>query len=480
MTKSLTLFNNSSSSKVNNNRWQPYFMLGIVANATIWASSFFVLQVQPPTYVSSLNAILPGSSDGTVSVPNVGNASYQNLSAFSQDTRATYSIIATSEPVLRAAAKQLDLPLKSFIPPHYRVKLVPNTSMMTFETKAATPKEAESKTLAIYQAFQARLNVLRAQETLQREAGFQSALSSAQKRLEIAQKRLSDYKASSGLNSNGQVVALSSNIDQLRAQRTQLLVQEQQARTRLLELSASLNPSAQQAENASIIATDQIFQQNYKLYSDTSAALVDLSSRFLPNHPTVVAQKAKRDAAYKGMLTRSQYLLGRPISQATLKQLNPVITNGSARELITLKADLRALQSQSQATNKQIIQLEGRLKSLAKQETTLDALTRDFKVAEAVFTSTLGKLDVGKSNVFGSYPLIQTLATPSLSLSSPIQKFVLLGASLGSLLVTTGLVTLWLRKRKTWTTEEDRAIENPEYKRKNLGFPERNVESHSL
>jgi len=48
------------------------------------------------------------------------------------------------------------------------------------------------------------------------------------KRLETAQKRLSDYKeASSGLNSNAQVMALSSNIDQLRAQ---LLVQEQQTR----------------------------------------------------------------------------------------------------------------------------------------------------------------------------------------------------------------------------------------------------------
>lgn len=478
MTKSLSLFNNSSS-KVNNNRWQPYLLLGIVANAAIWGSAFFVLQFQPPAYKSSLNVILPGTSDGAVSVPNVGNATYQNLSAFSQDTRATYSIIATSQPVVTAAAKQLNIPLKSFSPDNYRIKLVPNTTMMTFETKAATPKEAEDKTLAIYQAFQTRLNVLRAQETLQREAGFQSALSSAQQRLEIAQKRLSDYKASSGLNSNAQVVALSNNIDQLRAQKTQLLVQEQQTRTRLKELSKSLNPSAQQAESASLIETDQIFQQNFKLYNDTSAALVDLSSIFLPDHPAVVAQKARQDAAQKAMLARSQYLLGRPINQATLKQLNPVITNGSARELITLQADLRALQSQSQETNQQIIQLEGRLKSLAKQETTLDAFTRDFKVAEAVFTSTLGKLDVGKSNVFGSYPLIQTLSTPTLGLSSPIQNFVLVGASLGSLLITTGITTLWLRKRKIWTTEAG-AIATPDYKKNNVGFPERNVESPSL
>lgn len=477
MTESLTISHTSSKSRVNN-RWQPYIVLGIVANTAIWASAFFVLNFQPPTYTSSVNAILPGSSEGNVSVPNVGNANFQTLSAFSQDTRATYSIIATSTPVVRAAAQQLNMPLKSFSPSRYRVKLVPNTTMMTFETKAATPKEAEEKALAIYQAFQARLNMLRSQETLQREVGFQSALSSAQQRLEVAQKRLSDYKARSGLNSNTQVAALSSTIDQLRAQRTQVLVQQQQARTRLKELSTSLNPSAQQAKDASIIEKDQVFQQSLKIYSEASAAFVELSSKFLTDHPSVVNMKSSRDAAQRAMLARSQYLLGRPINQATLRQLNPVITNGSARELISQQADLRAFQSQAQEINKQISQLEVKLKSLSQQETTLDALNRDFKVAEAVFTSTLGKLDVGRANVFGSYPLIQTLSEPVLGLSSPIQKFVLLGAGLGSLLVTTGIISLWLRRRKNLISEQERGIEIPEYESNNLRFP-KNVD-HAL
>jgi len=105
-----------------------------------------------------------------------------------------------------------------------------------------------------------------------------------------------------------------------------------------------LNPSAQ-AESASILETDQIFQQNFKLYSDTSAALVDLSSRFLPNHPTVVAQKARRDAAYSGMQT-GQYLWATN-QPGNPKSIKPMITNGSARQLITMQADLQALQSQS-------------------------------------------------------------------------------------------------------------------------------------
>jgi len=69
-------------------------------------------------------------------------------------------------------------------------------------------------------------------ETLQRGELASNLLLVLVKRLETAQKRLSDYKASSGLNSSS-VVALSSNIDQLRAQQTQLLVQEQWLCTRL-------------------------------------------------------------------------------------------------------------------------------------------------------------------------------------------------------------------------------------------------------
>jgi uncharacterized protein involved in exopolysaccharide biosynthesis len=153
--------------------------------------------------------------------------------------------------------------------------------------------------------------------------------------------------------------------------------------------------------------------------------------------------------------------LGKPFSLASLKQLNLNGTNSStAREalfqqLVTVQADQKGLTAQAQTMDQQIIELEKRLKELAQQESNLDALKRDTQVAEAVFSSTLTRLDIGKSNAFGSYPLIQIVAEPSLSDSpiAPKKSYVYLGAGLGSFFSTTGFALLWLYscKRKKLT-----------------------------
>jgi phage shock protein A len=87
------------------------------------------------------------------------------------------------------------------------------------------------------------------------------------------------------LNSEEQIKDLTTNIEQLRRQRAEILAQQQQATTRLKELSTNLKLSAGQATDAFRLQTDQIFQQNLKNYSEASAALVVLESKFLPNHP---------------------------------------------------------------------------------------------------------------------------------------------------------------------------------------------------
>ncbi|OUL33339.1 hypothetical protein BV372_16740 [Nostoc sp. T09] len=442
-------------------RWQRYFFLGLATNLVFWASAFLYLKVTPPTYTSSSAINLPGAwTNANVNLPNIGQANYENVSPYAalstQDPREIYKFIAESEPVLKAAASQLNMSLEEFGNP--RLKLIVNTSLMSVEFQAASPEKARIKSIAFYQALQARLNELRNQEASQRDIGYQSALTSSQKKLAIVQKRLSNYKASSGLSSDNQITDLTTNIEQLRRQRAEILAQQQQASTRLAQLSANLKLSAGQATDAFTLQSDQIFQQNLKNYSDASAAVVVLESKFLPNHPTLVTEKAKRDAAQQALLDRGQSLLGRPVSLATLKQLNLSSNNFSNtaprdtlfQELVKVQADQKGLTTQAQALDQQIAQLESRLKILTQQQTTLDSLKRDTQIAEAVFSSTLTRLDISKSNTFGSYPLIQLVSQPTLpkNPSSPNKKLVLLGAASGSLFVSLGLVLLWWRERK--------------------------------
>ncbi|MEI2580822.1 GumC family protein [Scytonema sp. PRP1] len=456
-----------SKSAVNQGRWQRYLLLGLATNLAFWGSAFFYLKVTPPTYTSSSALNLPeAASNANVTLPGIGQASYQDSSPYgsnsSQDPRENYKFIAQSESVLKGAAAQLNMSLGEFGSP--QVKVLDNTTIMTVQFKGASPQEAQNKSLAFYKALEARLNELRTQEGIRRDAGFQTALNSSQKKLQSAQKSLSDYKARSGLNSDDQIKDLTTNIEQLRRQRAEILAQQQQASTRLRQLSASLKLSAGQATDAFVLQSDQIFQQNLKDYSEASAAVVVLESKFLPIHPTVVAEKAKRDAAQQALLARGQALLGRPVSLGTLKQLNLSSAGSDSgrdalfEQIVTVQADQKGLTAQAQAIDQQIAQLENRLKNLVHQGSNLDALKRDMQVAEAVFSSTLTRLDIGKSNASGSYPLIQVVAEPSLpdSPTSPKKSYVYFGAAVGSLFSTTGLVLLWLRscKRKHLTSKD--------------------------
>jgi len=450
--------------------WQSYLALGLLTNVAVWLSAVLYLKLTPPTYTSYSAIAVPGEGGVTnVNLPNIGQASYERSSPYAittQDPREGYKFIAESEPVLKAAASQLDETPASFGKP--RIKVVDNSPIIEVEFKGRSPQEAQQKALAFYSAFETRLNTLRSQELIRRDSASQSALLSSEKKLEVAQNRLSKYKAISGLDSSEQLRDLSVNIEQLRKQRVETLAQQQQISTRQQQLSSELNLSPQQAVDAFVLQTDQIFQQNLKDYSEASATLDILNSKFLQNTPPVVEQKAKRDAAQTALIKRSQSLLGRPVSQVDLQRLNlSNVMSDSARErlfqeLVTAKAEQKALYSQAQTLDEQIAQLEDRFKRLTQQEVTLNGLKRDMQVAEAVFSSTLTKLDMSKSNSFGSYPLIQFIIEPTLPEGNtwPSKIFVVIGTAISCLLLNAGIILLWLNQANNTTKETNTLIDS--------------------
>ena len=77
----------------------------------------------------------------------------------------------------------------------------------------------------------------------------------------------------------------------------------------------------------------------------------------------------------------------------------------------------------------------------------LDTLLRELQIAEAIFASTLTKVDLSRGDAFGSFPLIQIVeeATLPLKPSAPKKNLVLAGTVLGSLLITSSLTLLWWR-----------------------------------
>jgi uncharacterized protein involved in exopolysaccharide biosynthesis len=325
--------------------------------------------------------------------------------------------------------------------------------MMELEVTGPDPKDAQRRSYALYNAFLERLNQLRLSELQQRDVPTQKILLETQAKLEDAQRKVSAYKLRSGLSSLEQVDTLSSNIEQLRRQRAELAAQQAQAQGRLKQLAGELDLSPAEAADAFKLQADQIFQQTRKDYSEASATIKVQSSKFGPNHPRIVKEVKRRDAAEQALQARARQVLGRKAVDDTLSRLALTSDGASGRDtlfqdLVTAQTQAVGAQAQLRAIDGEITSLEGRLQKLAQQQSTLESLSRNEQIAEAVFASTLAKLDLGQADIFAAFPLIQIAVEPSLPQkpSAPKTKLILLGAAVGSVLVTGGLSLLWFRK----------------------------------
>jgi uncharacterized protein involved in exopolysaccharide biosynthesis len=463
MTEFFTVSKRASKSSKVWVSWLPYLILGLAGNAGMWCLSLFYLKVTPPIYTSNWVLSLPGTVSNTnISLPDTGNASSQEVSPYAntaQDPRENYKFIATSDAVKKVASHQLNIPLNKFGQP--RIKIIDNTTLMSFELSGSSPEEAQKKALAYYKAFQGRLSELRAKEAAQREAKFQGKLIEAQKNLERAQSRLSDYQFSSGFTSPAQIEKLSETIEKLRQQRAETIAQQQQNSARFKQLSDTLDVTTARASDAFILKADQLFQQYLKDYNEATAKLVLLNSKYLPDNPAIVQAKIELDSVKTALVNRSISLLGRPINPANLAQLINVQSDSAReplfKELFTSQVEKQGFKASAQEIDQQIALLEKRLKTLSRSSSTVEALKRDLQISEALFSTTLASLDVRNSDVFGSYPEVQLVTEPSFpdTPSSPKKKLVLIGTALGSLLLSTGLFLKLLSSNRTDTKKKN-------------------------
>ncbi|MGB3655313.1 MAG: hypothetical protein WBA41_29470 [Rivularia sp. (in: cyanobacteria)] len=451
-----------------------YLLTLILVNAGIWSGASIYLATAKPKYVSEWAINIPGSgSTSDINLPNIGQATSQNYSAYAganYDPRENYKAIATSDRVLKVAAANVNMSLEKFGIP--RIKTVDNTSLMRFELKGSTPQQARIKSVALQRAFEAKLNQLRYEEIAQQKARLESGIETSRRTLTAAQRRLSAFQAASGLSSEEQLTKLATNIEDLRRQRAELAAQQQQSQAQLAELSSSLNLSSNQASDAFVLQADPLFQNYLKSYSEANSQLIGLGARFLQTHPSVINIKTEQRDAQAALLNRAQALLNRPISMALINRLNfsNNESSGSKRailseQLVTTSVAKQGIKAQVEALETEIPQLEVRLQKLAQQNSVMEDLKRDVQVAEAVFSSTITKLDLAKTTVSASYPETQILAAPSLptEANAPRKTLVLIGASLGSLLFSSGIIGLWKVKSQQKEKHLREYVEYPEF-----------------
>lgn len=437
-------------------RWLKYLLLGAICNGAVWGLALTYLKKTPLTFTSELVIHVAGVSPGvSVNLPSIGQANTSSGTSFGShsDPRENYKLMATSGTVLKIAAASLEMPESQFGKPN--IELINNTTLLLLEVNARDPKVAEKKAWALYQALYKRLNVLRSQEQTERDKAVQQVLEDTRVKLTEAQNKLSSYKLKSGFNSSDQIKDLIGNMGNLQAELIDAIAQYRQNNDSLQQLASTLRLSPQKAADALVLQTDQEFQKILVEYTDATTILTNLLPSRGVNYPDVVEARQKQRASLQALLQRGQKLLGIPVEQLSLERLILDNSNGSGVkrgdlfvQLVKTNADLKGLEGQITTLQEQIDNLKAELNVLTEKESIHDNLDRNLQIAQAVFASTLTKIDLSKGDPFASFPMIQIIEEPTLPAepSAPKPKLVMAGALVGSLFVTAGLTLLWWRE----------------------------------
>lgn len=446
-----------------------FLCLGILLNTVVWAGALIYLRRAEPAYVSEWGVlVLGGNADINVSLPGSGSASADasGRSKDFADARTDYIYIATSPDVLNEAANQVGIEPSEFKEPE--IVADKNTAIMTFSIEGRTPELAQNKGKALYTVLNQRVEELREGEIERRNQDNQVALERAREKVDAAQEDLANYLANSDFNSDQQLEGLSTGIESLRQLRSQYSAQAAGLDGRITQIDSNVDASAQQDVSDSYsLQSDPVYQELFATYGRLSAEFSELSGQLGAQHPLVVAKQAELGSAQAALQQRGSFVLGKSVDQATLVRIAPLgidpqtsIVRGELfRESVVNQADREGLISQNQSLAEEISQMETRLDQLSQEKFTVDRLRQNLQLTEAIFTSTVARLDLNEEDIYSLYPPIQLVTEPSIPTEdnrvSPSAKTVLLGALAGSFVVTLGLLLYWYEKRDKHPLENE-------------------------
>lgn len=435
-----------------------YLRIWLLSNLILWSISLAYMQFKKPTYWCKWAIALPSSNLSTnIDLPEVGQASSESGSPFNSDfadPRENYKYLVETDEVLKSSASKIKMSKKKFGEP--KVKIIENTTLIQLQIKGDTPRLAQAKALALHSALEENLDRLREEESGGQSQNLEKTLAQTRQKLATARQKLADFQTRTRLSSEEQPNILANNIEQLRRQSSEVTAEKQKVTARSNQLLSNLGLSTSEATDALLLNSDPEFQEYLNNYSQTSTKLIKLKAQYLDNHPSVIAQQAEKDDIETELYRRGESLLGRPVTQVALKMLNINSSNSSGsqraslfQELISARAEQKGLENQATELNQQITSLETKLATLTRFGSELEKLRRDVQLSEAVFSSSATRADLNKSQTSAAYPPMSLISRPSLpkESTSPNKKYIFLGSFFASLLLTTGIWSLWWRDR---------------------------------
>lgn len=434
--------------------WKFYLPYWLTGNAVLWGLAILYLLFTSPIYTSRWSISLPSNKNSSnVSIPDVGSVSSNADSPYHTDMfdpREDYKYLLDRDEVLSMAAAKAGMKKQEFGEP--KVSIIDNTTMMEISMEGETPEAAQQKAISLQAILKLKLNQLRQTQISQSDQGLQTSLEKSKLALRNARQNLADFRAKSAIGSRDKLGNLSTNLEDLRRQQSEVKAQLNQANATAQRLADSLGISPQSAKDAFALHSDSLFQQYLSEYTRLSGELISIQSRFQDNNPVAIAKKTETAAARGALLQRGAILLGRSPSPELLQQLNlragdenDSYRGSLLKDIVSLQSEAEGLAGRSSVLEQQLAKLDAQENSLVQQQSTFAELEQEVKFAETVYSSNLAKSRLAESNLYNAYPQIQVAIQPSFPKepSSPNTALVCLGTFMGSVFLTTAIASLW-------------------------------------
>jgi uncharacterized protein involved in exopolysaccharide biosynthesis len=413
-------------------RYLIFFGLGI---ASAWLPAIAYVKYGAIKYSSQFSLILPGSgSSSSVNLSEIGQATSSSSSPFSGSgisPTVTYKNLLMSANVINAAAQNLSVDPSSLSVP--KVKLIDETSFISVEMIGRTAEQARDNAKAIQDAFFDQLQILRDDELKRREDSTLAPVRKYENTVDIVRKKLGELQIKSGLNSIDQytaIVTANQNLSLKIEENKGLLVKLENS---LASLHKNLGLTPETAAITLKLHSDPEFATLADFTAKSQAEYAQLAQQFGSNHPQLVDARNKFNGAQRKMISRAERIT---------KRADLLL------QMISLKTESSGLDAQINQMETQLRKNQNYIASLDPIVSEMETLNRDYKLAEAVFTSTLGRISTAKTDIFASYPMAQVIEAAIIPLkpSSP-SKAIAYGAATGATILMLFAILLgWIRR----------------------------------
>jgi len=434
-------------------RWA-YSLFFFVSMLLIWVPVLSYVTLASPLYNSTWTILIPGTQvDASLDIESVGEANTNVKTPYGGNSFSpgvNFKMIMSSVSVMDAAADRLGMTMDEYGKPKIRVTDQAATLEVVFG--GSTPEMAQEKSQALFDAFQAELDRLRKGEVEARREGSLAQLEAYREQAYLARAELALFRDSSSVVSAEQYRALVDAGSKLELSLMEARVNRDAITSRLKSMALLLGVDASRAADVMLLRQDKLVQVLSGEYARLQAIYVEKVSVLGAKHPKVIHAKAKANGARRSMMDRMKRVLGDEDEGLLSSYLpDPKGNDGQLyKDVVSFEAEREALIREISSSEQLLGEMRGRIALAGSDLDRLEELERAHQMAATILVSATSNIDLGRSNIYATYPMTQLLVPPTLP-EKP-KKLLKILAILGGIVATFLIIfsILLVKYRDRW------------------------------